>query len=111
MTAIGWLQAIVFFLIILALTKPIGLYMARVFAGERTWLSPVLVPVENIVYRLSGVRKDEEMTWYVYALAVLAFSLISFAYLYIILRTQKWLPFNPQHFDNLAPDLAFNTTA
>jgi K+-transporting ATPase ATPase A chain len=111
MTAIGWLQAIVFFLIVLALTKPIGLYMTRVFNGERTWLSPVLAPVEKVVYRLSGVRENEEMTWYVYALAVLAFSLISFAYLYILLRTQKWLPFNPQHFDNLAPDLAFNTTA
>ncbi|MBV9332748.1 MAG: potassium-transporting ATPase subunit KdpA [Candidatus Eremiobacteraeota bacterium] len=109
MTAIGWLQAIVFFLIILALTKPLGLYMARVFAGERTWLSPVFVPFEKLIYRICGVREDEEMTWYVYALSMLAFSLISLAYLYVLLRTQKWLPFNPAHIDNMAPDLAWNT--
>ncbi len=109
MTAIGWLQAIVFFLIILALTKPLGSYMARVFEGGRTWLSPVLVPVEKVIYRLGGVREDEEMTWYGYALSMLAFSLIGLAYLYVLLRTQKWLPFNPAHIDNMAPDLAWNT--
>ncbi|MGA8576022.1 MAG: potassium-transporting ATPase subunit KdpA [Candidatus Cybelea sp.] len=109
MTSIGWLQAIVFFLIILALTKPIGAYMARVFEGERTWLSPVLVPVERLIYRLCGIREDEEMVWYAYALSMLAFSLIGLAYLYVLLRTQKWLPFNPQHIDNMAPDLAWNT--
>jgi potassium-transporting ATPase potassium-binding subunit len=109
MTAIGWLQAIVFFLIILALTKPLGSYMARVFEGERTWLSPVLAPLEKLIYRLCGVRADEEMTWYAYALSMLAFSLIGLAYLYILLRTQKWLPFNPAHIDNMAPDLAWNT--
>jgi potassium-transporting ATPase potassium-binding subunit len=109
MTAIGWLQAVVFFLIVLAMTKPIGLYMVRVFQGERTWLSPVLRPIETLIYRLGGVREDEEMTWYAYALSMLAFSVIGLAYLYLLLRTQKWLPLNPQHFDNMAPDLAFNT--
>src|SRR5579862_1711554 len=109
MTAIGWLQAVVFFAIVLALTKPIGLYMVAVFEGGRTWLSPVLRPIETLIYRLSGIREDEEMTWYAYALSMLAFSLIGLAYLYVMLRTQKWLPFNPQHFDNLTPDLAFNT--
>jgi potassium-transporting ATPase potassium-binding subunit len=109
MTLIGWLEAIVFFLIVLVLTKPIGLYMMHVFNGERTWLSPVFVPVERAIYRLGGVREDDEMAWYVYALAVLAFSVIGLAYLYVLLRTQKWLPFNPQHFDNMAPDLAWNT--
>ncbi len=109
MTAIGWLQAAVFFLIVLALTKPLGSYMARVFAGERTWLHPVLEPVEKFVYRLCGVREDREMTWYAYALAMLAFSLIGLAYLYVLLRTQRWLPFNPAHIDNMAPDLAWNT--
>jgi K+-transporting ATPase ATPase A chain len=109
MTTIGWLQAIVFFLIVLALTKPLGSYMARVFQGERTWLSPVLLPIERFIYRICGVREDEEMTWYAYALSVLAFSLIGLAYLYILLRTQKWLPFNPAHIDNMAPDLAWNT--
>jgi potassium-transporting ATPase potassium-binding subunit len=109
MTAIGWLQAIVFFLIVLALTKPLGLYMARVFNGERTWPTPVLRPLETLIYRLCGVREDEEMTWYAYAFSMLAFSLIGLAYLYILLRTQKWLPFNPQHIDNMTPDLAWNT--
>jgi len=108
-TAIGWLQAIIFFLIVLAITKPLGSYMARVFQGERTWLSSIFVPFEKLIYRLCGVREDEEMTWYAYALSMLAFSLIGLAYLYILLRTQKWLPFNPQHIDNMAPDLAWNT--
>jgi K+-transporting ATPase ATPase A chain len=109
MTAIGWFQTIVFFLIVLAVTKPLGSYMARLFAGEKTWLAPVLGPVERLIYRLGGVREDEEMTWYAYAFAMLAFSVIGFFYLYVLLRTQKWLPFNPQHFDNMSPDLAFNT--
>jgi potassium-transporting ATPase potassium-binding subunit len=109
MTSVGWLQAIVVFLVILAVTKPLGLYMARVFRGERTWLSPVLEPVEKLIYRLCGVREGEEMTWYAYALSMLAFSLIGLAYLYVLLRTQKWLPLNPAHIDNMAPDLAWNT--
>lgn len=109
MSVVGWLQAVVFFLIVLALTKPLGLYMARVFEGGRTWLSPIFVPVEKLIYRICGVREDEEMTWYVYAFSMLAFSLIGLAYLYVLLRTQKWLPFNPAHIDNMAPDLAWNT--
>jgi K+-transporting ATPase ATPase A chain len=109
MTAIGWLQAIVFFLIILALTKPLGSYMTRVFEGERTWLSPVLQPLEKLTYRLCGIREDQEMAWYAYALSMLAFSLIGLAYLYVLLRTQKWLPLNPAHIDNMTPDLAWNT--
>ena len=109
MSGIGWLQAIVFFLIVLAVTKPLGSYMARVFAGEHTWLSSFFVPVERMIYRACGVREESEMTWYVYALSMLAFSVIGFVYLYVLLRTQKWLPFNPQHVDNMAPDLAWNT--
>jgi K+-transporting ATPase ATPase A chain len=109
MTAIGWTQAIVLFLVVLALTKPAGLYMAKVFAGERTWLSPVFVPIERLLYRLGGVKPDEEMAWTGYALSMLAFSAVSFVYLYIMLRTQLWLPLNPNHFGNLAPDLAWNT--
>jgi len=109
MTGIGWAQAIIFFLIVLALTKPLGSYMARVFQGERTWLSAILAPVEKLIYRVCGVREDEEMTWYAYALSMLAFSLIGLAYLYILLRTQKWLPLNPAHIDNMTPDLAWNT--
>jgi K+-transporting ATPase ATPase A chain len=109
MTTIGWLQAIVFFLIVLVLTKPLGSYMARVFEGGRTWLTPVFAPLERLIYRLCGVREDEEMSWYAYAFSMLAFSVIGLAYLYILLRTQKWLPLNPQHFDNMTPDLAWNT--
>jgi K+-transporting ATPase ATPase A chain len=109
MTPTGWLQAIVLFTIVLALTKPVGSYMAKVFEGERTWLSPIFQPVESLVYRLCGVRQDDEMTWYAYALSMLAFSLIGLAYLYVLLRTQRWLPFNPQHIDNMSPDLAWNT--
>jgi K+-transporting ATPase ATPase A chain len=109
MTAIGWLQAIIFFLLVLAVTKPLGTYMARVFEGERTWLTPVFAPLEKVIYRLCGVREDEEMPWYAYALSLLAFSLVGLAYLYVLLRTQRWLPFNPQHIDNMAPDLAWNT--
>jgi K+-transporting ATPase ATPase A chain len=108
-TTIGWLQAIVFFAIVLALTKPIGLYLTAVYEGRKTWLTPVLQPLERIVYKLCGVREDQEMSWQAYALSLLAFSVIGFAYLYVLLRTQKWLPFNPQHFDNLTPDLAWNT--
>ncbi len=109
MTAAGWLQAILFFVIVLALTKPVGLYMARVFAGDRTWLTPMVAPLERFIYRLAGVREDEEMPWYTYAFCVLAFSLVSLAYLYLLLRSQKWLPFNPQHFENMPADLAWNT--
>jgi potassium-transporting ATPase potassium-binding subunit len=109
MTTIGWLQAIIFFVLILAVTKPLGTYMARVFEGERTWLTPVFAPLEKVIYRLCGVRENEEMTWYAYALSLLAFSLVGLAYLYLLLRTQTWLPFNPQHIDNMSPDLAWNT--
>ena len=109
MTAMGWLQAILFFLVILALTKPLGSYMARVFSGQRTWLSGVLGPVERAMYRVCGVREDEEMPWYVYALSMFAFSFVGLVWMYALLRLQKWLPLNPQHFDNLSPDLAWNT--
>ncbi len=109
MTATGWLQAVVFFSIVLLLTKPLGSYMARVFQGERTWLTPIGAPVERLIYRLCGVRENDEMTWYTYALAVLVFSVIGLAYLYVLLRTQQWLPLNPQHVPNMSPDLAWNT--
>ncbi|HEY8298466.1 MAG TPA: potassium-transporting ATPase subunit KdpA [Candidatus Baltobacteraceae bacterium] len=109
MTVVGWMQAIVLFLVVLVLTKPLGLYMAKVFMGEQTWLSPAFVPVERLLYRLGGVKEDEEMAWTGYVFAVLAFSAVSLAYLYILLRTQQWLPLNPNHFGSVAPDLAWNT--
>jgi K+-transporting ATPase ATPase A chain len=109
MSAVGWLQTVVLFVVVLALTKPIGLFMAKVFEGERTWLSPVFVPVERFIYRIGGIREDEEMPWYAYMFAVLVFSAVGFAWLYLLLRTQAWLPFNPQHLANVSPDLAWNT--
>jgi hypothetical protein len=89
--------------------KPVGLYMTKVFNGERTWLSPLLRPVERLFYRLSGVRKSEDQHWLAYAFAMLLFNAAGFLLLYAILRLQANLPLNPQGFGNLAPDLAFNT--
>jgi K+-transporting ATPase ATPase A chain len=109
MTAVGWLQTVAFFGIVLLCTKPLGAYMARVFEGERTFLSPVLVPVENAMYRICRIDTAKEMSAVTYLFAVLAFSVVGLLYLYLLLRTQAFLPFNPQHFPNLAPDLAWNT--
>ena len=109
MTLIGWLQIGLLFLIVLALVKPLGLYMARVFSGERTFLSPVLAPVERGFYAASGIDPKQEQGWLAYTFAMLAFSMAGFASLYLILRCQAWLPLNPQGFANVPPDLAFNT--
>jgi len=109
MTWNGWLQIAVFTVIVVALVKPVGLYMTKVFNGERTWLSPILQPVERIFYALSGVREKEDQHWLAYAFAMLLFNAASFFSLYAILRLQAYLPLNPQGFGNLAPDLAFNT--
>jgi K+-transporting ATPase ATPase A chain len=104
----GWLQAGVFFLVVLALTKPLGAYMARVFSGERTFLSPLLSPIESLVYRLCRINPKVEMSAVGYLAATLGFSIVGLFYLYALLRTQKWLPLNPQGFDNLTPDNAWN---
>ena len=109
MTTNGWLQILLFFGIILVATKPIGLYMARVFERERTWLDPVLCPIERLLYRLTGVDASEEMPWTVYGMAMLAFSLVSMLALYLLERVQTWLPWNPQHLPNVPAALAFNT--
>ena len=109
MTVIGWIQALVIFGTVLVCVKPLGLFMARVFTGERTFLSPVLAPVERAIYKVCRINPDQEMTWYTYLFAVLAFSLVGLFYLYILLRTQAYLPLNPQKFANVAPDLAWNT--
>ncbi|MBD5656674.1 MAG: potassium-transporting ATPase subunit KdpA, partial [Candidatus Eremiobacteraeota bacterium] len=108
MTIYGWLQAGIFFAVILALTKPLGAYMARVFGGERTWLSPVFVPVERVLYRTCRIDPNREMNATSYLLALFAFSVVGLGWLYLVLRTQKYLPLNPQGFDNLAPDAAWN---
>ncbi len=109
MTILGWLQISLLILAVLAVVKPLGLYMAKVFSGERTFLSPVLVPVENVIYLAAGTSPKKEQGWLAYTLSMLAFSIASFLALYAILRLQAYLPLNPQGFANVPPDLAFNT--
>ncbi|PPJ49394.1 potassium-transporting ATPase subunit KdpA [Rhizobium sp. KAs_5_22] len=109
MTIVGWLQISLLFLAVLVAIKPLGLYMARVFAGERTFLSPVLAPLEGGLYRAAGIQRDKEQGWLAYTVSMLAFSLAGFLALYAILRLQAYLPLNPQGFAGMAPDLAFNT--
>jgi K+-transporting ATPase ATPase A chain len=109
MTANGWLQIGVFLVVLLAVTKPLGVFLARVFSGEKTFLDFALRPVEKVIYRLTGVQEAREMRWTEYATAMLLFSGVSMGLLYVIERVQKWLPLNPQTLGNVAPDLAFNT--
>lgn len=109
MTILGWLQISLLFIAVLLVIKPLGLYMAYVFNGERTWLTPVLAPVERGLYAVAGVDIKKEQSWLGYTLSMLAFSIASFAALYGILRLQAFLPFNPQGFGNVEPGLAFNT--
>jgi|KBSMisStaDraftv2_1062788.scaffolds.fasta_scaffold10267_2 K+-transporting ATPase ATPase A chain len=111
MTLNGWLQIGVFLLAILAVTPPLGRYMARVFRRERTWLDPVLRPVERLIYRSTGVDETREMRWTEYAVALLLFSVVSMLVLYLMQRVQQWLPWNPQGFGAVPTDLAFNTAA
>ncbi|MFL5591965.1 MAG: potassium-transporting ATPase subunit KdpA [Ktedonobacteraceae bacterium] len=107
----GVLQVLIYLIIILLLTKPIGLYMTKVFAGERTWLSPVVVPTERLFYRLCGINPEEEQNWVGYVIAMLVFSVAGMLLLYLIERTQQWLPLNPQGLPAVEPRLAFNTAA
>ena len=111
MTTNGVWQILIYFLIVLALTKPIGIYMARVFTGEHTWLDPILKPVERLFYHICGVDPDQDMRWTTYAYALLMFSAGGLLLTYALLRLQGYLPFNPQHFGakQMPPDLAFNT--
>ncbi|MGB7846540.1 MAG: potassium-transporting ATPase subunit KdpA [Candidatus Acidiferrum sp.] len=111
MTANGWFQILVVLLTTLAVTKPLGIYMQRVFSHERTFLDRLLRPVERLVYRLTGVNDQHEMRWTEYTIAMLLFSGVSLALLYLIERTQHWLPFNPQKLANVPSALAFNTAA
>ncbi|WP_029351005.1 potassium-transporting ATPase subunit KdpA [Bosea sp. 117] len=109
MTPIGWLQILAILLIVLVTAVPIGAFMARIFAGERNLLTPVLGPVERGLYRIAGVDPAREQSALGYTLAMLAFNAAGFALLYAILRLQGVLPFNPLGFAGVAPDLAFNT--
>jgi potassium-transporting ATPase potassium-binding subunit len=111
MTANGWLQILLFFAVLIALMRPLGLYMARVFQGERTFLDPVLRPIERLIYRFSGVKPEAEMNWRSYTVAMLLFSLVSLLLTYIIERVQHILPWNPQGLANVEQALAWNTAA
>jgi K+-transporting ATPase ATPase A chain len=109
MTLLGWAQ-ILFLLVILSLcVKPLGSYMAKVYQGEKTLLSPIFLPVERFIYRAAGLGPDEEMDWKEYARSFLLFNLLGFLVLYLILRIQVILPFNPLKLPSLSPSLALNT--
>jgi potassium-transporting ATPase potassium-binding subunit len=111
MSVNGWFQIGLFLLIIFAVAKPFGIYMTRVFSGEKTFLDPVARPVERLLYRLTGVDETKEMPWTEYAVAMLLFSAVSMIVLYLIERLQHFLPWNPQHLVGVPTDLAFNTAA
>ena len=118
MTMTGFVYIVVFFLCLLAVTKPLGLFMARVFEGERTFLHPLLRPLERLIYKLCGIRETSEQRWTQYAASTIAFGLAGFLFIYAIQRLQGLLPLNPMHFSTahapsyatpMTPDLAFNT--
>jgi len=109
MTLNGWIQIAIYSAIILALVKPLGRYMTRVFNGEPTFFSPVLRPVEKGLYWLSGVDETREQSWLTYTVGMLLFHVGGFLILYTLMRLQGWLPFNPQGMTAVAPDLSFNT--
>ncbi len=111
MTTNGVLQIVIYFLIILALTKPLGAFMAKLFEGKRTFLHPILRPLETLTYKLVGVNEQTEQRWTQYTAALLAFSIFSFLFVYLLQRLQGVLPLNPQGFNAalVPPDLAFNT--
>src|ERR1700730_17349064 len=111
MTANGWFQIGFFLLVIFLITKPLGMFLMRVFSGKKTFLDLILRPVERLIYRLAGIDEKHEMRWTEYAVAMLLFSGLSMALLYLRERVQKFLPLNPQKFTNLEPGLAFGTAA
>src|ERR1700678_3605689 len=110
-TTNGWIQILVFLALILAITKPLGVFMARGFSGERTFLDPAVRPFERLLYRVTGVDEKHEMSWTEYAVSMLLFSGVSMLVLYLIERVQQFLPWNPQKFGPVAQALAFNTPA
>ena len=109
MTPAGAMQIALYLGALVALAWPLGIFMARAYSGERTWLSPVLEPIERLVYRVAGVDRNSEQTWKQYTAAALTFSLVGFAVVYALQRLQGHLPLNPQGFGNVAADSAFNT--
>ena len=110
MTIVGWAQIALILAAVIAAAIPLGGYIARVLAGDRTFLTPILAPVERVFYKLSGVDPAREQSWFVYTMAMLAFSVVGFLSLYALQRLQNLLPLNPQGFDPVPADLAFNTS-
>ena len=110
MTAIGWVQILLYCVIIVAITPVLGAYMMRVFNGERTFLTPVLRPLEVAIYRLSGLDERHEQHAVTYTVGMLLFHVGAFVILYVLMRVQQWLPFNPADQSAVAPDLSFNTS-
>src|SRR5689334_9817923 len=98
MTANGWFQIFLFLALVFLVTKPMGIYMARVFSRENTLLDPVLRPLERLLYRITAVDENREMRWTEYAISMLLFSAVSMIVLYVMQRLQGYLPFNPQKF-------------
>src|SRR5258706_1389453 len=109
MTVIGWLQILLYCAIVAALVVPLGGYMTRVFNGERTFLSPLLRPVEATLYRIGGVDERREQHWITYTVSMVFFHIGGFLILYALMRLQAGLPFNPAEQSAVAPDLSFNT--
>src|ERR1022692_1309883 len=118
MTLLGIAQIVIFFAIVVAITKPIGIFMHRVFEGERTFLHPVFRPLERLIYKLGGVHEDVEQSWIHYSASMISLSVFSFLFVYLLQRFQGHLPLNPMHFSTpqapsnataMTPDLAFNT--
>jgi K+-transporting ATPase ATPase A chain len=109
MTAIGWGQILLYCVIVVAITPVLGAYMTRVFNGDRTWLSPILRPIEVGIYKISGVDERQEQHAVTYTVAMLLFHVGGFLILYVLMRAQQWLPFNPAGQTAVAPDLSFNT--
>ena len=109
MTGNGWFQILLFLGVVLLVTKPMGVYLYRVFERKSTWLDPALRPIERLIYRLCGIEEKKEMKWTEYGVAMLVFSAASLLLLYLIERVQLWLPWNPQKLANVGPDLAWNT--
>ncbi len=109
MTTFGTLQILIYLVVLVALAKPLGLFMAHVFEGKRTFLDPIFGPVERLLYRLSGIKPDQEMDWKAYAIAMLVFNFLGLAIVYIVQRVQGFLPLNPAGLGAVSPDGAYNT--
>jgi K+-transporting ATPase ATPase A chain len=109
MNIYSWIQIIFYLVVLLLLAKPLGSFMARVYQGERTFLDPILGPVERLIYRLAGVKADEDMDWKVYAIAMLLFNGLGLLAVYALQRLQGFLPLNPQGLGAVSPDSSWNT--